>query len=61
MDDTKNTQEKRTGSPNLCFRAPPIVKKQIEALRKEWGENLTQAIHRAIAQAYDREFDKRRK
>lgn len=48
--------EKNQASRVLSFRAPMIVLRQLAALRSRWGESITHVLHRAIAQAYEREF-----
>jgi hypothetical protein len=60
--DSEQTKEAASlkGQPVISFRAPPIVRKQLEALKAAWGENFTQVIHRAIASAYEKETGKRR-
>lgn len=37
----------------VTFRAPKIVLEQLKTLQYKWGENATQAIHRAIALAFE--------
>lgn len=36
----------------IAFRTSPQVQKELLALQKKWGENATQAIKRAISEAY---------
>jgi len=53
-EKTKTSEASRV----LSFRAPLIVLRQLAALKERWGESVTHVLHRAIAQAYDREFNK---
>lgn len=62
MSDMMNPKKAKletepTGHRVMSFRASMVVQTQLAELCKKWGESITQAIHRALAQAHDREFN----
>ena len=53
--NTKDIKKQSGYAQVVTFRAPKIVLEQLKALQYEWGENATQAIHRAIALAFEQQ------
>lgn len=51
----KKKEQNDYSSALISFRAPLVVQEQLGALQEVWGENKSQAIHRAISLAYEEE------
>jgi hypothetical protein len=60
MDENDKNKPETKDKVVVSFRAPRIVRKQLQELAERWGENTTHVIHRAVAIAYEREFGKKR-
>jgi len=45
-------QTKKAYDPYMGFRASPIMRQQIEALCKAFGENISRTMQRAISETY---------